>query len=30
MTNYEIRENHQYNSREVYFDGKPSRATLDA
>lgn len=30
MTNYEIRENHKYNSREVYFDGKPSRATLDA
>lgn len=30
MTNYEIRENHQYNSREIYFDGKPSRATLDA
>lgn len=30
MTNYEIRENNQYNSREVYFDGKPSRATLDA
>ena len=30
MTNYEIRENKQYNSREVYFDGKPSRATLDA
>ncbi len=30
MTNYEIRENRQYNSREVYFDGKPSRATLDA
>lgn len=30
MKNYEIRENHQYNSREVYFDGKPSRATLDA
>lgn len=30
MTNYVIRENHQYNSREVYFDGKPSRATLDA
>lgn len=30
MTNYEIRENHQFNSREVYFDGKPSRATLDA
>lgn len=30
MTNYEIRENHQYNSREVYFDGKPSRATLAA
>lgn len=30
MTNYEIRENPQFNSREVYFDGKPSRATLDA
>ena len=30
MTNYEIKENPQYNSREVYFDGKPSRATLDA
>ena len=30
MTNYKIRDNHQYNSREVYFDGKPSRATLDA
>lgn len=30
MTNYEIRENKQFNSREVYFDGKPSRATLDA
>lgn len=30
MTTYEIRENHQYNSREVYFDGKPSRDTLDA
>lgn len=30
MTNYEIRENHQYNSREVYFDGKPSRETLNA
>lgn len=30
MKNYEIRENNQYNSREVYFDGKPSRATLDA
>lgn len=30
MTNYEIRENNKYNSREVYFDGKPSRATLDA
>lgn len=30
MTNYEIRENDKYNSREVYFDGKPSRATLDA
>lgn len=30
MTNYEIRENHQYNSREVYFDGKPSRDTLAA
>lgn len=30
MTNYEIRENIQYNSREVYFDGKPSRAALDA
>lgn len=30
MTNYEIRENNQFNSREVYFDGKPSRATLDA
>lgn len=30
MINYEIREIHQHNSREVYFDGKPSRATLDA
>lgn len=30
MTNYEIRENHQYNSREVYFDGKPSRDTRAA
>ena len=30
MTTYEIRENHQFNSREVYFDGKPSRDTLDA
>lgn len=30
MTNYEIRENPKFNSREVYFDGKPSRATLDA
>jgi hypothetical protein len=30
MTNYKIRENPQFNSREVYFDGKPSRATLDA
>lgn len=30
MTNYKICENNQYNSREVYFDGKPSRATLDA
>lgn len=30
MTTYEIRENHQYNSREVYFDGKPSRDTLAA
>lgn len=30
MTNYEIRENPYFNSREVYFDGKPSRATLDA
>lgn len=30
MTNYEIKYNDKYNSREVYFDGKPSRATLDA
>lgn len=30
MTNYEIKYNNEYNSREVYFDGKPSRATLDA
>lgn len=30
MTTYEIRENHQYNSHEVYFDGKPSRDTLSA
>lgn len=30
MTNYEIRENYQFNSREVYFDGKPSRETLNA
>lgn len=30
MTNYEIKYNDKYNSHEVYFDGKPSRATLDA
>ena len=30
MTTYEIRENAQYNSREVYFDGKPSEATRTA
>ena len=24
MTNYEIKKNEQYNSNEVYFDGKPS------
>ena len=26
MTNYEIRENPQFNSREVYFDGNSRRA----
>lgn len=30
MTNYEIKYNDKYNSREVYFDGKPSRETLNA
>lgn len=30
MTTYEIRENRDYNSREVYFDGKPSEATRTA
>ena len=30
MTTYDIIDNHQYNSREVYFDGKPSRDTIDA
>lgn len=27
---YEIRENEQYNSREVYFDGKPAEAVREA
>lgn len=27
---YEIRENHTYNSNEVYFDGKPSEAVRNA
>ena len=30
MTNYTITENHEYNSREVYFDDKPATAVLDA
>lgn len=30
MTNYEIRENPDFNSREVYFDGKPSEAVRAA
>lgn len=30
MTTYEIRKNYNYNSYEVYFDGKPSRDTLSA
>lgn len=27
---YEIRENRQYNSREIYFDGKPSKEVRDS
>lgn len=30
MTTYTIKENRSYNSREIYFDGKPSEATLTA
>lgn len=30
MTNYEIRTNDQYNSKEVYFEGKPSADTRTA
>ncbi|MBQ6127074.1 hypothetical protein IJI69_00285 [Candidatus Saccharibacteria bacterium] len=30
MTTYRIEENRQYNSREIYFDGKPSEATRTA
>lgn len=27
---YEIKTNPQYNSREIYFDGKPAEAVRDA
>ena len=30
MTTYEIRENNEYNSREIYFDGKPAAETREA
>ena len=30
MTNYEIKTNEQYNSKEVYFTGKPNEITRDA
>lgn len=30
MTTYEIRQNRQYDSREVYFEGKPSEAVREA